>query len=144
MELTLIRQIFTSKSTVGELHIDGKFECYTLEDRDRGLYSTMDPIVREKTKVFGSTAIPYGKYEVVITFSNHFQQLMPLLVSVPGWEGVRIHSGNKAEDTEGCILVGKTKSVDFIGSSRDEYAPLFAKLQDACSKGKVFLEIIHV
>jgi hypothetical protein len=144
MELTLIRQIFTSKSTVGELHIDGKFKCYTLEDRDRGIYSNMELKLLNSLKQFGTTAIPYGKYEVAITFSNRFKQLMPLLVAVPGYEGVRIHPGNKAEDTEGCILVGKTKSVDFIGNSKAEYAELFAKLQDACSKEKVFLEITHI
>ena len=106
MILELKRKIFTDDSTIGELSIDGKFVCYTLEDKVRDV------------KIKNVTAIPYGKYELAITFSNRFQQYMPLLLNVPGFEGVRIHSGNKSADTEGCILVGSSKSLNFIGSSR--------------------------
>ena len=95
-----------------------------------------------KAKIHGMTAIPYGEYEIVITWSNRFKCLMPLLVNVPGYEGVRIHTGNKAEDTEGCILVGKTKGLDFIGNSREEYAILFKKLSEAAQKEKIHLTII--
>lgn len=82
---------------IGELTIDGVHQCFTLEDK-----------VREK-KIFGKTAIPPGRYEVTVSFSNHFQKKLPLLMNVPNFEGVRIHSGNTAKDTEGCILVGMTK-----------------------------------
>jgi hypothetical protein len=131
MILELKRKIFTDDSTIGELSIDGKFVCYTLEDK-----------VRDK-KIQNVTAIPYGKYEIAITFSNHFQQYMPLLLSVPGYEGVRIHSGNKSTDTEGCILVGSSKSLNFIGNSRATYKTLFTKLKATSKIEKIFINITN-
>jgi hypothetical protein len=130
MILQLKRKIFTDDSTIGELSIDGVFVCYTLEDKVR------------TTKVQNVTAIPYGKYEVIINFSNRFQQYMPLLINVPNYEGVRIHSGNKSTDTEGCILVGSSKSLNFIGNSRATYKSLFAKMKKVEKKEKIFINII--
>ena len=121
MELKLKRLHKTDKSTIGELSIDGVFECYTLEDVERDV------------KVYSKTAIPKGEYKVIINQSNRFKKLMPLLLNVPNFEGVRIHSGNKAEDTEGCILVGQTRSLDFIGNSKKAYDKLFKKMQLAKS-----------
>lgn len=129
MILELKRKIFTDDSTIGEISIDGKFVCYTLEDKVRDV------------KIQNVTAIPYGKYEMIINFSNRFQQYMPLLLKVPGFEGVRIHSGNKSADTEGCILVGSTKLVNFIGNSRTTYRSLFAKMKLAAKKEKIFINI---
>jgi hypothetical protein len=130
MILELKRKIFTDDSTIGELSIDGEFVCYTLEDKVRD------------TKIQNVTAIPYGKYEVIINFSNHFQQYMPLLLNVPGYEGVRIHSGNKSTDTEGCILVGSSKSLNFIGNSRATFKTLFARMKKVEKKEKIFINII--
>src|SRR5262245_62159357 len=124
MQLQVVRKIFTDKSTIGELSVDGKFECFTLEDVVRAV------------KIKSETAIPAGSYEVAVTFSNKFKKLLPLLMNVPNFEGVRIHSGNKPEDTEGCILVGQTKADDFIGSSRAAFTPLFQKIQDALKTEK--------
>lgn len=129
MKLNLKRLHETENSTIGELSIDGKFECYTLEDIERD------------TKVFGKTAIPKGTYEVVMTMSNRFKKIMPLLLNVVGYEGVRIHSGNNASQTEGCILLGQTRSVDFIGSSRDAIAKFYPKLEAGLKKGKVTITI---
>lgn len=129
MELLLIRKWLTNKSTIGELFVDDVYECFTLED-----------VVRPM-KIKGKTAISAGRYEVVITFSNRFKKLMPLLVAVPFFAGVRIHPGNTAENTEGCILVGRTRQADFIGESKIAYNALFPKLKRACAKGKVFIEI---
>ena len=94
-----------------------------------------------ETKIQNVTAIPYGKYEIAITFSNRFQQHMPLLLNVPNYQGVRIHSGNKSTDTEGCILVGSSKALNFIGNSRVTYKSLFAKIKAASKKEKVFINI---
>jgi len=85
MKIDLVRHVFTPRSTIGSLYVDGKFECYTLED-----------VVRLGEKVYGETAIPEGTYEVQITFSNRFKRDLPLLLKVPGFEGVRIHPGNFA------------------------------------------------
>ena len=119
MKLHLKRLHRTDKSTIGELTIDGKFECYTLEDIER------------EVKVKAETAIPKGTYKVIINQSNRFKRLMPLLLNVSNFEGVRIHAGNTNHDTEGCILVGRTRGVDFIGQSRKAYDSLFKKMQEA-------------
>ena len=130
MQLKLIRKTFTDRSTIGELLVEDSFECFTLED-----------VVRE-VKIPGQTAIPAGTYEVTVTFSNHFQKRLPLLLDVPNFEGVRIHSGNRPEDTEGCILVGTSKgSPDRIDNSKAAFAALFSKVEAAFRNGKVFLEI---
>lgn len=106
-------------STIGELTIDGKFECYTLEDKERDV------------KIKCETAIPKGTYKVIINQSNRFKKLLPLVLNVPNFEGIRIHPGNTNHDTEGCILVGRTRSKDFIGQSRKAFATLFAKMKEA-------------
>jgi hypothetical protein len=124
MILRLVRRWFTEASTIGELYLGGELECFTLEDR-----------VRKGPKVPGSTAIPEGTYGVVITYSARFQRELPLLLEVPGFTGVRIHAGNTAADTEGCILVGKTRGTDWIGQSRLAFDLLFNKLRTAISAG---------
>lgn len=136
MNITLTRKEFTDKSTIGELFIDGKFECFVLEDKDRKLETAGG-----KAKVYGLTAIPRGKYSVVITYSNRFKQLMPLLMNVPYFEGIRIHKGNVAEHSHGCLLVGNTKSKDFVGGSAIAYDRIFKKLSAAAKKEKIIIEI---
>jgi len=129
MQIKVIRREYSLKSTIGELYIDNRFECFTLEDRIRAL------------KVPGTTAIPVGNYEVVVTWSNRFKRPLPLLMNVPNYEGVRIHTGNTDENTEGCLLVGKTKRPDFVGNSKLAFDALFPKIQEAAQREKVFLEI---
>ena len=101
----------------------------------------MPLLLLKAKKVFGQTAIPKGRYEVAITFSNKYKRMLPLLMNVPCYEGVRIHSGNRAEDTEGCILVGRDGGADFIGQSRKEFAELYPKIEEACKVGKVFITV---
>lgn len=108
MKLKLIRKWFTEDSTLGELYINDKFFCYTLED-----------VVRENgDKVKGKTAIWYGTYNITIDYSNRFKKDMIHILDVPMFEGIRIHAGNTDEDTEGCILVGYTKQDNSIGKSK--------------------------
>jgi len=119
MKIEIKRLHKTSKSTIGELTIDGKFECYTLEDTER------------EVKIKGETAIPKGTYKVIINESNRFKRLLPLLIDVPNFEGVRIHPGNSNHDTDGCILVGMNRSLDYITKSRKAFDLLFKKMQGA-------------
>ena len=119
MLITIKRLYKTDNSTIGELLIDGVFECFTLEDKERDI------------KIKGETAIPKGTYKVIINESNRFKRLLPLLIDVPNFEGVRIHSGNSNHDTEGCILVGQTRNKNYIGQSRKAFEKLFAKMQKA-------------
>lgn len=119
MRLLLKRLHKTEHSTIGELSIDGVFECYTLEDKER------------EVKIKAETAIPKGAYIVGITLSSRFKRPLPILLNVPNFEGVRIHSGNNNHDTEGCILVGTTRSEDYIGNSRLAFDKLFKKMQSA-------------
>ena len=117
MKIQIKRLHKTENSTIGEMTIDGKFECYTLEDKERDV------------KIKSETAIPKGTYKVIINQSNRFKKLMPLVLNVPNFEGIRIHPGNSNHDTEGCILVGQTRSKDYISKSRKAYEILFAKMK---------------
>jgi hypothetical protein len=82
-------------------------------------------------KIKGETAIAKGTYKVIINQSNRFKRLLPLLIDVPDFEGVRIHSGNSNHDTEGCILVGQSRNKNYIGQSRKAFDKLFKKMQAA-------------
>lgn len=117
------------------MEVDGAHECFTLEDVDR-------PV-----KIYGETAIPKTRedkpYSVVITPSKRFKRDLPLVENVPGFEGIRIHPGNTAEDTDGCILVGRTKGTTWISESRAAFNDLFDKIKKALDAGDtVTLEIV--
>jgi len=129
MELKLIRETKTNDSTIGKLYINELYHCYTLEDKER------------EVKVQNVTAIPKGRYEVIVNFSNRFQQQMPLLLNVPNFVGVRIHWGNYSKDTEGCILLGTTKGVNMIGNSRTAYAKFMSIINKVSKKEKIFITI---
>jgi hypothetical protein len=130
MELRLVRQASDSFCTMGELFVETVHECFTVEDIER------------KIKVPSQTAIPRGRYEVVVTFSPHFQRMLPLLVDVPGFEGVRIHEGNTAEDTAGCIIVGRSRAHDSIIDSRLARIAVQQHIVGAIARHeRVFIEI---
>ena len=121
MKLELRRIELGKVCTIGELLIEGNHECWTLED-----------VVRpDGVKVFGETAIPAGQYTIDITPSPRFKRDLPLLIGVQGFVGIRIHPGNTASDTEGCILVGQGRGQNCILSSRAAFDALFPKLQAA-------------
>lgn len=133
MNITVIRENYHDKCTLGSLYIDGIFECFTLEDKDRHLESG-------GKKIPGETAIPKGRYQVIIDYSNRFQEMMPHILSVLDFEGIRIHPGNTDADTHGCILVGQVKSSDSVLSSRLAYAAFLKKLKSAIDR-KEYVEI---
>jgi hypothetical protein len=131
LELKVIRKIFSEQSTIGEFYIGNNFHCYTLED-----------IVRpDGTKIYGDTAIPAGRYEVIVNMSTRFKKEMPLLLNVPGFDGIRIHSGNTAADTLGCILVGKNKGVDRIWECKNVFDQIVEKIKSVTPQQKCFLSI---
>ena len=96
MELVLERRYLKPSYTIGCLSVCGTRFCDTLEDRVRDL--------KQEPKVPGATAIPAGRYEVIVNRSPRFGRDLPRLLDVPGFEGILIHRGNTAKDTAGCIL----------------------------------------
>jgi len=143
MEIQVNRIARKDGYTIGRMSLNGVYFCDTLEDTDRGLNSTMsvDEILSKKRK--GITAIPTGKYDVILTFSPRFKRVLPLLLSVKGYEGVRIHAGNTAEDTEGCLLVGENKIKGQVLNSRATLERLMSVLLE-CEKRKEKISITIV
>ena len=144
MELQLKREVFTDESTIGNLTIDNKFECFILEDKDRGLNDnlTLEQIL--KVKVYGKTAIPYGRYEVDWTMSARFKVMMPILLNVKGYSGIRIHKGNTEIDSLGCLLCGTRKKNNMITESTLATRNLYTKIEAAKKQGqRIFITIIR-
>ena len=114
MKLKLIREEFNDICTIGKLFINDEFFCYTLEDKDRGLKDSDPlPLIVAK-KVFGKTAIPKGKYKVIVNESPKFKRMLPRILDIKGFDGVLLHRGNSANDSLGCILVGYKKGENSI------------------------------
>ncbi len=127
----------------GKLYLNGKFFAYTIEDADRGLSSSMTVKEIEKIKKYGITAIPTGRYEVCMTYSNRFKRFMMQIMNVKGYEGIRIHVANTAKDVEGCIGVAYESSDDgFAGDSAKAIAKLEKDVALAMKTEKVFIEIV--
>lgn len=109
--------------------MDDEWSCYNLED-----------CVRSGPKVYGKTAIPVGRYRIVIDLSVRFQRRMPRLLDVAGFSGIRIHNGNTAADTEGCILIGASRKSNFVGYSRQVFAKLMERLE--ATRDEIWIEIV--
>lgn len=144
MKLKLVRKYFTANSTVSELWVDNSLFCHVLEDVDRALDA--EKMSKDRIgwlKQFGKTAIPYGEYEIINSFSNRFKTYLPLLVNVPGYEGIRIHAGNYHTDTEGCLLPGtyNPNTPDFVGNSKKTFADLFKLLSSVEKTEKIYITI---
>jgi len=127
MKLEVVRpRVCGATCTIGELLLDGDHECWTLED-------VMRP---DGIKVQDETAIPNGTYRVIITYSNRFQRDLPLVCDVPNFSGIRIHPGNSASQTSGCLLVGAGKTRDSVTDSRAAFDVLFTKIRNAIERGE--------
>lgn len=148
MKILVDRKWKKEDYTIGKLYIDGVTFCETLEDKDRGLTSSM-PL--EKIKVLKKaaiTAIPIGTYNVrmdVVSskysksdwyIKNCHGAKVPRLENVPGYAGILIHSGNTASDTEGCILVGQNKAIGKVINSKETFLQLYNKMYAAYSRGE--------
>ena len=146
MELELKRIARRDTYTIGRLYIDGKYFCDTIEDKDRGLRQDLPVSVNQARKVRGQTAIPTGRYRVTLgvkspKYSKKKQYAacngyVPRLINVPAFDGILIHIGNTAADSEGCILVGRNKKVGMVLESTNTFWQLYDRLQTADRKGE--------
>lgn len=128
MKLLVVRDKGENGFTTGKLLIDGVYKCFTLEDEIR------------EVKIKHETAIPAGTYKVEVTQSARFNKLLPILLNVPGFEGIRIHSGNTCADTSGCLLVGLSqggKDAGWLGDSRAAMAVILPEIEEALAKNEL-------
>ena len=142
MELLLERKWIKEEYAIGRLYINGILFCNTLEDkvRDINRNGTFDC---GEFKISGHTAIPYGEYEVKVTYSPKFKRELPLLLNVPSFEGIRIHRGNTIKDTEGCILPGENKEKGKVLNSTKYEIELTKLIKEANNrKEKVTIKIV--
>jgi len=133
VELKVNRRWKKSTYTIGRFYANGELLFNSLEDKDRGLTQKMPTGVINSKKVYGATAIPTGRYEITLTYSPKFAKrpfgkkykgLLPYINKVKGYEGVRIHPGNTAKDTLGCVLVGRNTVVGKVTESTKCYYKL--------------------
>lgn len=136
MTLRVIREPSLNNATLGVLFVNGHFQCFTLEDQIREIPGE----TVESWKMPGQTAIPQGRYRVLVTPSQRFQRPLPILLDVPGFTGVRIHAGNTITDTEGCILVGQDRQNGRLLQSRVALDALLTTLTTAADDMWIELE----
>lgn len=128
------------------MYVNGEYVCDTLEDTDRGLTSKMSVAQISGMKVHGETAIPTGRYLVDMkTVSPRFggrpqyqfcKGRLPRLCNVPAYQGVLVHCGNTAKDTDGCILVGENKAVGQVLNSTATFRKIYTMLKAADERGE--------
>jgi hypothetical protein len=135
MRLHLLRFSLGETATLGALSVDGRFFCFVLEDRYR-------PPPEEKVR--GQTAIPVGDYNVEVTHSPRFGVPMPLVKNVPGFEGIRIHSGNTVDQTDGCLLVGMQATAETVFQSKAAYEALMKRLEAVGGKATLRISLADV
>lgn len=125
------------KFTLGKMYRNGLKFCETCEDEDRFLEKNPD------AKVKGLTAIPRGRYKLTTSFSHRFKKVLPEVLNVPGFTGVRIHGGNRAEDSEGCILAGRVRTQEGIAQCKDTVKTIISLIEDAEDRGEEsYLEVV--
>lgn len=137
------RQWFKPGYTIGKMYVNGQYFCDTLEDAGRNLpaacpYTSRSVDCRCPEKVYGQTCIPTGTYKAQYNYSGKLRRNLILLLDTPHFRGIRIHKGNNAAHTEGCILVGENKVVGGLINS----APYEAKLNALAAKSSKILVIV--
>lgn len=137
--------------TIGNLYIDGKLFCNTIEDKDRGLDQSMHLPTIERLKVKNETAIPTGNYNILMNIvspkystklwyiQNCHGARVPRIDNVKGFSGVLIHTGNTAQDSSGCVIVGKNTKVGMVTNSKETFLSLYNKMYEAYKKGETIL-----
>lgn len=142
MKMLLKRRFLGDNYTIGTLFINGERFCDTLEDKNRDINRNGKFDGKEK-KVQGETCIPFGTYKVTLNLSPRFKRPLPRLLDVPNFEGVLIHRGNTAKDTEGCILVGENKVKGKVINSTPYEVELVRRCADAiANKEEITIDIV--
>jgi len=143
INLELKRKFFAEDYTIGTLSIDGKRYSHTLEDKTRDLNKDGDLDDDGEDKIYGRTAIPYGRYKISIVFWKKHNIYVPYLHNVTAFSGILIHSGSSAKDTEGCILVGLNTVKGRLTKSREYARKLTILIQQYIIAGhEVYINII--
>lgn len=143
LHFTLIRKYRKEAYTIGQLYENGVFLCNTIEDRDRGLNNNMPASAILKIKVANETAIPTGTYKLTISESPQFKRDLIEVVGVPGFVGIRIHRGNTAQDSAGCIVPGINSEKGKVTDSTKYEELLTKKVRGAIAKNEeCYLTII--
>ena len=142
MEIKLVRKYRNSNYCIDKLYVNGVYFSDALEDPDRGLTDEMSLEEIKKIKIKGNTCIPYGTYNITITYSFKFKRDLPLINNVKGFEGIRIHSGNIPTDTSGCILPGFNKIKGKVINSKETTEKLITSIKTSLSKGEKVTLII--
>lgn len=140
MNVVIERKWKKDTYTIGRVYVNDVFLCNSIEDKDRGLEQYMSAGEIDRLKVYGETAIPRGNYKVTMTYSPKYKRVMPQIMNVPGFAGIRIHSGNTAKDSLGCVLLGDNTKVGYISNSRMRCAEFEKMLKEA--GGTCDLEIV--
>lgn len=148
MNILVKRVAKRASYTIGKMYINGVYFCDTCEDTDRGLTQYMSLAEIKRKKIYSRTAIPTGTYNVTMNvISPRFSKRdfykkncdggrVPRLLNVPGFDGVLIHVGNSAADSNGCLLVGKNSQVGKVLNSTNTFLALYKKLKEASLKGE--------
>ena len=134
MEIVIWRKWRKAGYTIGKMYIDGVFFCNTLEDTDRGLMQGMSVGEIARIKVAGRTAIPVGDYKIILQWSPRFRKVLPTILNVKGYSGVRMHAGNTSKNTDGCPLFGDADEDnirDWVSNSRKRFNEFFQTLKTA-------------
>lgn len=134
MEIVIWRKWRKAGYTIGKMYIDGVFFCNTLEDTDRGLMQGMSVGEIARIKVAGRTAIPVGDYKIILQWSPRFRKVLPTILNVKGYSGVRMHAGNTSKNTDGCPLFGDADEDnirDWVSNSRKRFNEFLQKLKAA-------------
>ena len=139
LEFSLVRKYFKPTYTIGKLSADGTYICDTLEDATRDLHDYNhdgDFNDEGEGKVYGQTAIPYGRYRIKFIYWPKHSRMVPHLLNVPGFTGILIHGGVRAEDTLGCILVGENKAKGELWYSKYWCNKIDNMIREALYNGK--------
>lgn len=136
MDLLLQRRFLGEEYTIGSLYVNGEYLCDAIEDQVRDFNEDGDLLDPGEEKVYGETAIPFGEYDIELSMSPKFKRLLPMLLNVKHFTGIRIHRGNTAKDSHGCILPGENKVKGKVINSTKYEVELVRLMTEATERGE--------